>query len=190
MDKQIEEMRFKVIDNNTGKEADICEIALNEDWAKDLIYCDMQGFAILDDGNLVLLDECGKYVYCPNGRFSVIPENAVVLTEEELIERDYERYNLGYETHRQESQKREDYIETLSHHINDLENALLIARKETAAKFARLVEFHSVATIGENGIEQFIISALGLKEILHEEFGVLYDEIYKEITDKEVQNGN
>ena len=56
--KQIEEMRFKVIDNNTGKEADICEIALNEDWAKDLIYCDMQGFAILDDGNLVLLDEC------------------------------------------------------------------------------------------------------------------------------------
>lgn len=81
--KQIEEMRFKVIDNNTGKEADICEIALNEDWAKDLIYCDMQGFAILDDGNLVLLDECGKYVYCPNGRFSVIPENAVVLKREE-----------------------------------------------------------------------------------------------------------
>ena len=81
--KQIEEMRFKVIDNNTGKEADICEIALKEDWAKDLIYCDMQGFAILDDGNLVLLDECGKYVYCPNGRFSVIPENAVVLTREE-----------------------------------------------------------------------------------------------------------
>ena len=134
--KQIEEMRFKVIDNNTGKEADICEIALKEDWAKDLIYCDMQGFAILDDGNLVLLDECGKYVYCPNGRFSVIPENAVVLTEEELIERDYERYNLGYETHRQESQKREDYIETLSYHINDLENALLIVRKETAEKFA------------------------------------------------------
>ena len=84
--KQIEEMRFKVIDNNTGKEADICEIALNEDWAKDLIYCDMQGFAILDDGNLVLLDECGKYVYCPNGRFSVIPENAVVLTKERYIE--------------------------------------------------------------------------------------------------------
>ena len=57
-------------------------------------------------------------------------------------------------------------------------------RKETADKFARLVEFHSVATIDENGIEQFIISALGLKEILHEEFGVLYDEIYKEITDE------
>ena len=65
-----------------------------------------------------------------------ILENAVVLTEEELTERDYERYNLGYETHRQESQKREDYIETLSHHINDLENALLIVRMETAEKFA------------------------------------------------------
>ena len=183
--KQIEEMRFKVIDNNTGKEADICEIALNEDWAKDLIYCDMQGFAILDDGNLVLLDECGKYVYCPNGRFSVIPENAVVLTEEELTERDYERYNLGYETHRQESQKREDYIETLSYHINDLENALLIVRKETAEKFARLVEFHSVATM-KDGREYFTISALGLKEILHEEFGIPYDEICKEITEKGV----
>ena len=81
--KQIEEMRFKVIDNNTGKEADICEIALKEDWAKDLIYCDMQGFAILDDGNLVLLDECGKYVYCPNGRFSAVPEDAVVIEKSE-----------------------------------------------------------------------------------------------------------
>ena len=76
-----------------------------------------------------------------------ILENAVVLTEEELTERDYERYNLGYETHRQESQKREDYIETLSHHINDLENALLIVRKETAEKFAeRLKEVCEIHT--------------------------------------------
>jgi hypothetical protein len=110
-------------------------------------------------------------------------ENAVVLTKEEQMARDYECYNLGYETHKQESQKREDYIKTLEHHINDLERALIIARKETAEKFARLVEFHSVSTRDEEGREIFTISALGLKEILHEEFGIPYDEIAKEFTE-------
>lgn len=86
MDKQIEKFEFRVIDNNTGEEADIEEIALTEDWANGLIYCDMEGFAILDDGNLVLLDECGNSAYCPNGRFSVILENAVVLTKAELAQ--------------------------------------------------------------------------------------------------------
>ena len=79
-EKQIE---FKVIDNNTGKEADIGKIALKEDWAKGLMYCDMQGFAILDDGNLVLLDECGKFEYCPSERFSIKFEDSVVLLREE-----------------------------------------------------------------------------------------------------------
>ena len=79
-EKQIE---FKVIDNNTGKEADIGKIALKEDWAKGLMYCDMQGFAISDDGNLVLLDECGKFEYCPSERFSIKFEDSVVLSREE-----------------------------------------------------------------------------------------------------------
>ena len=85
-EKQIE---FKVIDNNTGKEADIGKIALKEDWAKGLMYCDMQGFAILDDGNLILLDECGKFEYCPSERFSIMFEDSVVLSREE-----YERLKL------------------------------------------------------------------------------------------------
>lgn len=55
--------------------------------------------------------------------------------------------------------------------------------KETAEKFARLVEFHSVSTRDEEGREIFTISALGLKEILHEEFGIPYDEIAKELTE-------
>ena len=59
-------------------------------------------------------------------------------------------------------------------------------RKETVEKYARLVEFHSVATVDEDGVEQFTISALGLKEILHEEFGIPYDEICKEITEGKV----
>ena len=79
-----------------------------------------------------MLESKGERQWISKSKNGSISENAVVLTEEELIERDYERYNLGYETHRQESQKREDYIETLSYHINDLENALLIVRKETA----------------------------------------------------------
>lgn len=81
--KQVKNMSFTVIDNKTGREADIGKIALKEDWAKGLMYCDMQGFALLEDGDLVLMDECGKYEYCPSGRFTVIPEGAVVLTDDE-----------------------------------------------------------------------------------------------------------
>ena len=63
---------FTVIDNNTGKQADQEEIALNEEWADGLVYCDMDGFAIMEDGSLILMDECGKYAYCPEGRFTVV----------------------------------------------------------------------------------------------------------------------
>jgi len=47
------------------------EIALNEEWAKDLMYCDMESFAIAEDGSLLLCDECGKFTYCPPNRFRV-----------------------------------------------------------------------------------------------------------------------
>ena len=65
-------MIFSVIDKKTGKEADPEEIALNEDWAKGLCYCDMEGFAILENGDLILADECGRHVYPPEGRFEII----------------------------------------------------------------------------------------------------------------------
>lgn len=65
------DLSFKVIDRRTMGEADIGKIALTEGWAQDLTYCDMQGFAIEEDGSLVLLDECGKYAYCPPGRFLI-----------------------------------------------------------------------------------------------------------------------
>ena len=45
------------------------------------------------------------------------------------------------------------------------------ATKDAVKKFADLVEFHSVATMEDNG-EYFTISALGLKEILRENFDV------------------
>ena len=65
-------MTFKVIDKKTGKEADTYEIALKEDWANRLIYCDIEGFYIGEDGYLMLADECGNYAYPPQDRFEVV----------------------------------------------------------------------------------------------------------------------
>jgi hypothetical protein len=63
---------FTVIDTKTGKVADEYEIALHEDWAKDLCYCDMDGWAIMDDGTLLLVDECGRCAYADRERFKVV----------------------------------------------------------------------------------------------------------------------
>lgn len=68
------ELPFYVFDKKTGKEADTYEIALNEDWAKHLMYCDMDGFAIEHDGTLVLIDECGQIAYCSSDRFEICTE--------------------------------------------------------------------------------------------------------------------
>ena len=62
---------FKVIDNTTGKEADEYEIALHEEWAKHLMYCDMDGFALMQDGTIILVDECGNFAYCDADRFTI-----------------------------------------------------------------------------------------------------------------------
>ena len=63
---------FSVIDTKTGKEADEYEIALHEDWAKHLCYCDMEGWAIENDGTLLLVDECGRFAYADRERFKVV----------------------------------------------------------------------------------------------------------------------
>lgn len=64
-------MNFTVIDRNTGEYPDLWEIALNEEWAKGLMYCDMEGFYIGEDGSLMLADECGNYAFCPLDRFDI-----------------------------------------------------------------------------------------------------------------------
>lgn len=76
---------FTVIDNQTGKEPDLWKIATNEDWAKHLMYCDMEGFAISEDGTLLLLDECGNFAYCPEGRFTVTIDPEELRTKGEWI---------------------------------------------------------------------------------------------------------
>lgn len=69
---------FTVIDNQTGKYPNCEEIALYEEWADELAYCDIEGFAITEDGNLILMDECGDCVFCPSDRFTVIFEKGGV----------------------------------------------------------------------------------------------------------------
>src|SRR3990167_8166591 len=68
-------MTFKVIDSKTGVWADPEKIASTEDWASGLVSCDMDGFAIMERGDLVLMDECGHVAYCPVGRFRVIGDS-------------------------------------------------------------------------------------------------------------------
>lgn len=63
---------FDVIDTKTGNYADLQKLALKEEWAKGLVYCDMEGFAIEQDGTLMLLDECGHCAYPPEGRFKLM----------------------------------------------------------------------------------------------------------------------
>lgn len=67
-------MQFDVIDTKTGAYPDVEKIALTEDWAKGLIYCDIDCFAIQEDGNLILIDDCWNIAYPPEGRFKIVPE--------------------------------------------------------------------------------------------------------------------
>ena len=95
-EKQITKVSFSVIDNKTGGYPDLYKIALKEDWAKGLMYCDMEGFAINEDGQLILSDECGKFVYCPSDRFTIVFEDSVVLSREELEAQCFDYYRKGY----------------------------------------------------------------------------------------------
>lgn len=65
------DLGFDVIDTKTGEYPDLEKIALTEEWAQGLVYCDMDGFAVREDGSLILLDECGNCVSCPPGRFDI-----------------------------------------------------------------------------------------------------------------------
>ncbi|OUO75511.1 hypothetical protein [Anaeromassilibacillus sp. An250] len=64
-------LEFDVVDTTTGKYPDWERIAREESWAKGLVYCDMDGIAIREDGSLILLDECGNCVSCPPDRFEI-----------------------------------------------------------------------------------------------------------------------
>ena len=72
-------MIFRVIDPKTGNEPifdgnHICK----EKWFKEsgLIPFDLDVFAITENGNLILIDDCNDIAYVPNGRFDVIVAEA------------------------------------------------------------------------------------------------------------------
>lgn len=130
MFKQID---FIVIDDNTSKQADISEIALKEDWAKGLMYCDMEGFAINENGQLVLLDECGNFTYCPYDRFTVKFENSVVLSREE-----YEKINLCYNITRKETAR--EILKWLTHEDNVYELNPTVTFYYTKKEFEELAK--------------------------------------------------
>ena len=68
---------MKVKDTKTGEifcdhgDLDFHEIT-GENWASELMHCDMCCFAVTQCGMLVLLDECGKYAIPPYGRFEIV----------------------------------------------------------------------------------------------------------------------
>ena len=69
-----ERKRFSVIDKKTGEYPNTSSIARRCKWAKNLIYCDIDCFAITEDGNLILMDDCGNVAYCPSDRFEIVWE--------------------------------------------------------------------------------------------------------------------
>jgi hypothetical protein len=93
---------FQVIDKNTGKEADIADIALREDWARELVYCDIECFCLTQNGELILTDESGHWAYSPAGRFALngrIIFEATEQTQEEMTQeiQELENYNRSQE---------------------------------------------------------------------------------------------
>ena len=82
-------MTFKVIDNTTGKEPDF-ENIFGEEWTDDLVTCDIDQFAVTEDGHLILIDDCDNLVYCPDGRYTIVET-----TDENKC--DYNRTNMNVE---------------------------------------------------------------------------------------------
>lgn len=71
---------FIVIDAKTGKEADPHKIA-GEDWVKKVMSKETDGFALKDDGAILLLDNNGRLEYCDSERFTIQWEEAKELKE-------------------------------------------------------------------------------------------------------------
>lgn len=62
--QQIPSIEFAVKYRETRLPVRMEEIT-EEEWAKQLIECDMEGFFIGEDGQLILADECGNFAYVP-----------------------------------------------------------------------------------------------------------------------------
>ena len=88
--------------------------------------------------------------------FKLAVDNGALKEEQEQLESDVYNYEMN-----------------LQHITAELKQA----RKETAEKFAKLIEFHSISKRDESGYETFTISNLCMREILREEFGFTNKEL-------------
>jgi hypothetical protein len=62
-------IQFKVVNKETGKEPIFDHNHLfKEKWFKNsgLIWCDIEGWVVSEDGVLMLADECGNVAYAPD----------------------------------------------------------------------------------------------------------------------------
>lgn len=65
-------MRFHVIDNDTGRKVDY-EAIRSEEWAKDeMLSFVVYDFYLGENGDLLLVNNCGCVVEPPEGRFTVV----------------------------------------------------------------------------------------------------------------------
>jgi len=67
-------MTFKVIDTTTGKEP-TDRVIYNIAKKGGLMTMDIDQFFVGEDGELVLVDDCGNVTYCDTKRFKVVVEN-------------------------------------------------------------------------------------------------------------------
>lgn len=88
--------------------------------------------------------------------FKLAVDNGALKEEQEQLESDVYNYEMN-----------------LQHITAELKQS----RKETAEKFAKLIEFHSISKRDESGYETFTISNLCMREILREEFGFTNEEL-------------
>lgn len=63
-------MTFKIIDRKTGKEP-TQRVIDNIARKSNLMVFDIDQFAICEDGQIILLDDCGNIAYCDMERFKV-----------------------------------------------------------------------------------------------------------------------
>ena len=81
-------IEFTVTDNQTGEYPDCERIALTEEWAKHLVYCDIDCFAITEEGGLILIDDCNNIAYPPADRFTVTIDPESLRAQGEWVEYD------------------------------------------------------------------------------------------------------
>ena len=76
-------MVFKIIDKRTGKEP--TQRVINNIAEKyRLVTCDIDQFAVTEDGSIILLDDCGNIAYFSLDKFEIRIENPL---ENSIIER-------------------------------------------------------------------------------------------------------